>query len=57
MFQPWVVGTSVLNGLYKLGSMVRSNSDVTGHVVTVVIALDILDMWSVLCVPYVGGGI
>ena len=37
--------------------MVRSNSDVTGHVVTVVIALDILDMWSVLCVPYVGGGI
>ena len=37
--------------------MVRSSSDGTGHVVNVVIALDVLDMRSVLCVPYVGVGI
>ena len=44
-----MVGTSVLNGLEKLGSdvwtwMVRSSSDETGHLVNVFIALDILDM-------------
>ena len=33
--------------------MVRSSSDVTGYVVDVVIALDVLDMWSVFCVLYV----
>ena len=33
--------------------MARSGSDGTGHVVDVVIALDALDMRSVLCVLYV----
>ena len=37
--------------------MVRSISDETGHVVDLVIVLDILDMQSVLCDPHMGGGI
>ncbi|KAK2175362.1 hypothetical protein NP493_737g00001 [Ridgeia piscesae] len=37
--------------------MVRSSSEGTGHVVDVVIALDVLDMYSVLCDPHMGGGI
>ena len=37
--------------------MVRSGSDETGHVVNVVIALDVMNMQSVMCIPYVGGGI
>ena len=56
----WVVGSNI-------AIIVRNVR--TGHVVncmafhiwvvgfSIVIGLDILDMWSVLCVPYVGGGI
>ena len=54
----WVVGSEIVIELYITGhvvSAVCSHMWVVGS--KIVIGLYILDMWSVLCVPYVGGGV
>ena len=52
----WVVGSEIVIGLTgHVVSAVCSHMWVVGS--EIVIGLYILDMWSVLCVLYVGGGV
>ena len=51
----WVVGFNILIG--HIGYVVSLCFDIWVLGSKIAIVLYVLDMWSVLCVPYMGGGI
>ena len=56
-FDIWVLGSKIAIVLYNwtCGQCCLSDMQVVGS--NIAIRLYVLDMWSVLCVPYVGVGI
>ena len=57
MFRIWVVGSKIAIGLtfWTCGQCCVFHMWVVGS--NIAVGLCVMDMWSVLCVPYVGGGI
>ena len=67
VFRMWVLGSNIVKGLYdrsavRTGHVVSAVCSVCGcwggvlEYSGLILGLYVLDMWSVLCVPYVGGG-
>ena len=53
-----MVGSKIVIGLYITGHVVSVVCSVCGWWgLNIVIGVYVLDMWSVLCVLYVGGGV